>query len=134
MADFITDGDGNSISREDIDEKMTFIEEDLGDFVEETTEEDKESFESKILPLFNDGELNGKLLHVKVGRPGMDSFEERTKIAEMENRLISFLGGLNIYCAVFVTGSDVSMEVIEPKKNKKEPTDKLSNEGYIHGS
>jgi hypothetical protein len=61
-------------------------------------------------------DLNGKMLHIRVGDPKWDNEMLQQEITKVEEQITSLIEGNNIDCLVLVTPYAVEVNLIESKK------------------
>lgn len=66
-----------------------------------------------------DNELNGKMLHIKVGVPSWNNQLVETEVNKVEEKIVKLLEENNIDCLVLVTHYGVDVKLIEPANPKK---------------
>ncbi len=64
-------------------------------------------------------ELNGKMLHIKVGMPGWTNDVVEREINKVEEKIAELFEENNVNCLVLVTHYGVDVRLIEPAISKK---------------
>ena len=64
-------------------------------------------------------ELNGKMLHIKVGVPSWNAQMVEEEVNKVEDKVLELLEKNNIDCLVLVTHYGVDVKLIEPANPKK---------------
>ena len=78
-------------------------------------------------------DLDGKMLHIKVGLPTWESSLVEAEIAKVEEKITELLEDNGVNCLVFVTHYGVDISVVEPafsvKKSSQSKNRKVTVEG-----
>lgn len=81
--------------------------------------EEKDVIEKSIREVYGPSELDGKLLHVKVGCPDWDLEQMQSEVNRIGDIMQNSMDDFGINCQILVTHCFVDINVIESKNSSK---------------